>query len=190
MLTRTNPNPNPSLNPNPNPNPPNPNQGWTLGTCMEYASSSNSTLLSPSIDFVKPLVSEYLTADQSYVNGVFDTYFVPSAASGELPSLYFTMAMRTMVMVVLTIAGTLPSLCLLRRCLLRLPYADYCPRRRHPACNLCVCSLACNSLCPRYAPVASLHPARRRVVHGLRAAQRGGLRRPLARTRRVASPGA
>ena len=49
---------------------------------MEYASSSNSTLLSPSIDFVKPLVSEYLTADQSYVNGVFDTYFVPSAASG------------------------------------------------------------------------------------------------------------
>lgn len=82
MLTRTNPNPNPSLNPNPNPNPPNPNQGWTLGTCMEYASSSNSTLLSPSIDFVKPLVSEYLTADQSYVNGVFDTYFVPSAASG------------------------------------------------------------------------------------------------------------
>ena len=65
---------------------------------MEYASSSNSTLLSPSIDFVKPLVSEYLTADQSYVNGVFDTYFVPSAASGELPSLYFTMAMHTMVM--------------------------------------------------------------------------------------------
>ena len=98
MLTRTNPNPNPNPssnpNPNPNPNPPNPNQGWTLGTCMEYAASSNSTLLSPSIDFVKPLVSEYLTADQSYVNGVFDTYFVPSAASGSLPSLYFTMAMH------------------------------------------------------------------------------------------------
>ena len=57
-------------------------QAMTLGTCMEYAASSNATLLSPSIDFVKPLVSEYLTSDQSYINGVFDSHFVPAAASG------------------------------------------------------------------------------------------------------------
>ena len=39
-----------------------------------------------------PTLTRYLTADQSYVNGVFDRYFVPSAASGTLlPSLYYTL---------------------------------------------------------------------------------------------------